>query len=323
MLNEKPSIIFNLIYETLQNEDNTLSVTYLCKASGVSKSGYYNWLKSKPKRDSRELKDKEDFKLILEAYSYKGYKKGARSIQMRIKRDYNINWNIKKIRRLMKKYNLFCPIRKQNPYKKMARDMKTNNYASNILNRRFIDNGARMHLLTDITYIPFKEYFIYFTPILDACTKEVLAYKYSLSLKIDFVENLLLELKEKHGNELTDKTLIHSDQGCHYTSHVYIDTVEKMNLIRSMSRRGNCWDNAPQESFFGHMKDEINDKIKNCQTDEDVFIVLNDWINYYNTDRPIYQLNGMTPIEYYQDLSNGGDIIKPKKYEKKKTESKS
>ena len=109
MLNEKPSIIFKLIYDTLQNKENVLSVAYLCRASGVSKSGYYNWLKNKPKRDDREIKDRKDFDLILEAYNYKGYKKGARSIQMRLKRDKNINWNIKKIRRLMKKIWLVLP----------------------------------------------------------------------------------------------------------------------------------------------------------------------------------------------------------------------
>lgn len=318
MLNDKPSIIFQLIYDTLRDSNNTLSVCHLCRISGVSKSGYYNWLKNEPKRNERELKDSQDYNLILEAFHYKGYKKGARSIQMRLKRDKGINWNIKKIRRLMKKYRLFCPIRKPNPYKKMVRDMKTNNYASNILNRRFIDNGPRKHLLTDITYIPFNDYFIYMSVILDACTKEVLAKQYSLSLEVEFVKNTLLELKEKHSKELSPDTLIHSDQGCHYTSHVYIDTVEEMNLVRSMSRRGNCWDNAPQESFFGHMKDEINDKIKECYFNIEVFKVLDDWIEYYNTDRPIFQLNGMTPTEYYNYLFEGGEIIRPIKYNKKK-----
>ena len=197
--------------------------------------------------------------------------------------------------------------------------MKTSNYAPNILNRRFIDNGPRKHLLIDITYIPFKEHFIYLSPIIDACTKEVLAYQYSLSLEVEFVKNTLLQLKEKHLNELTKKTLIHSDQGCHYTSNIYIDTVEEMNLIRSMSRRGNCWDNAPQESFFGHMKDEIMDKIKKSSTNEDVFQIIDDWIDYYNNDRPIYQLNQMTPVEYYKFLCSGGSIIKTKKYNKHKT----
>ena len=318
MLKEKPSTIFQIIKDTFDQKSNVLTISYLCKASGVSRSGYYNWLKKQDARDNREKKDKADFEVILRAYEYKGYKKGARSIQMRIKRDTNQNWNIKKIRRLMNKYGLYCPIRKTNPYKQMARNMKTNNYARNLLNRRFTDNGPRKHLLTDITYIPYQNHFIYFTPVIDACTREVLAYQYSLSLEIEFVKNTLLQLKENHIKELSKETLIHSDQGCHYTSHIYIDTVEEMNLVRSMSRRGNCWDNAPQESFFGHMKDEIMEKVNCCNSDEEVFRVIDEWVNYYNFDRPIYQLKSMTPKEYYDYLKNGGGIITPKKYPKKK-----
>ena len=130
-------------------------------------------------------------------------------------------------------------------------------------------------------------------------------------------------LKEKHGNELTNETLIHSDQGSHYTSHVFIDTVEEMNLVRSMSRRGNCWDNAPQESFFGHMKDEIGYLIKQSNDDYDVYKILDDWIDYYNTDRPKANLASKTPVEYYQYLLNGGEIIRPKKYKRKKKNIKS
>ena len=318
MLDEKTSLIFQIIKETVEKSNNTLSISYLCKTSGVSKSGYYNWLKNSDKREEREAKDEQEFKLILEAYNYRGYKKGARSIQMRLKRDKNINWNIKKIRRLMKKFNLVCPIRKANPYRRMAKAIKTNNYAPNVLNRKFTDNGARTHLLTDITYIPFKDHFIYLSPVLDACTKEILAYQYSLSLKVEFVQNTLLLLKEKHGNELTKDTLIHSDQGCHYTSIIYINTVEEMNLVRSMSRRGNCWDNAPQESFFGHMKDEIGDKIKGAIDDEEVFKMIDDWIDYYNNDRPIYGLKSRTPTEYYKYLCDGGEILNKKKKDDEK-----
>ena len=109
-----------------------------------------------------------------------------------------------------------------------------------ILDRHFVDNEPKKYLLTDIIYIPFNDCFIYFSTILDTCTKEVLTYKYSLSLKIDFVKETLIILIEEYGNELTNETIIHSNQGSHYIFHVFIDTVEEMNLIRSMSRRGNC-----------------------------------------------------------------------------------
>ena len=319
MLEENPSVIFNIIKNTINDPNNRLTISFLCKTAGVSKSGYYRWLSAEESRKQREIKDQDDFALIKKAYEYRGYDKGIRGIQMRLLRlDEPIYMNLKKIRRLTNKYGLKCPIRKANPYRRMAKAMKTNNYAKNILDRNFTGLGPRKALLTDITYIPFKDHFIYLSPILDACTKEALAHQMSLSLKEEFVKATLDELQENHGDELTKETLIHSDQGCHYTSHLFIDTVEEMNLIRSMSRRGNCWDNAPQESFFGHMKDEIGEKIVACKTDEEVFKVIDEWFDYYNNDRPIWGLGKRTPIEYHEYLKSGGTIITPKKYHRKK-----
>lgn len=88
---------------------------------------------------------------------------------------------------LMKKYNLFCPIRKANPYRRMAKALKTNNVADNILNREFTEHGPRKILLTDITYIPYNKTRCYLSTIIDAFTKEVLAYVLSKSLEIEFV----------------------------------------------------------------------------------------------------------------------------------------
>ena len=91
----------------------------MCELSGVSRSGYYNWIKSKHLREYRELCDRADFALILEAYKYRGYNKGARGIHMRLLH-MNIVMNVKKIRRLMTKYQLLCPLRKANPYRQIG-----------------------------------------------------------------------------------------------------------------------------------------------------------------------------------------------------------
>ena len=81
-------------------------------------------------------------------------------------------------------------------------------------------------------------------------------------------------LIENHGKELTTNTLSHSDQGCHYTSHNFIKIHKDVNIRQSTSRGGNCWDNADQESFFDHMKDEINDKILWCVTYDEVKVII-------------------------------------------------
>ena len=216
--------------------------------------------------------------------------------------------NIKKIRRLMKKYNLFCPIRKANPYRRMAKALKTNNVAKNLLNREFEKHGPRKVLLTDITYIPYNNTRCYLSTIIDGFTKEVLAYVLSESLEIDFVLETVNQLINKHGIALTSETLIHSDQGCHYTSCSFIQLLKDKKLRQSMSRKGNCWDNAPQESFFGHMKDEIN--LDKCTSFEEVKNIIDDWIEYYNNERYQWDLAKLSPKEYYKYITTGKYPIK-------------
>lgn len=193
--------------------------------------------------------------------------------------------NLKKIRRLMDKYNLSCPVRRANPYRRMARTLKTSSIADNLLQREFGCYGPRMVLLTDITYLPYNGTFAYLSTILDAFTKQILSYVLSLSLEVYFVLETVDQLIKKHGVSLHAETIIHSDQGCHYTSRKFINIVQDKGLRQSMSRKGNCWDNAPQESFFGHMKDHIKDRIAACSIYGEVEKVVDDYMDDYNNQR--------------------------------------
>ena len=295
---------FEVIQKTLQENDNRLSVSMLCDIAGVSRSGYYRWINAADVREQREIKDREDFELILKAYNQRGYSKGARGIYMCM-----LHWNppvvmnLKKIRRLMDKYGLKCPIRRANPYRRMAKAIKTNNVADNLLERKFTEYGPRKVLLTDITYIPYNGKFAYLSTILDAYTKQILSYVLSDSLEVDFVLETVKKLINTHGIELTKETLIHSDQGCHYTSSSFIQLVNDKELRQSMSRKGNCWDNAPQESFFGHMKDEID--VSECINYREVKVIIDDWLDYYNNDRYQWQLAKLSPNQYYEYITTG------------------
>lgn len=296
-----PKSKFEIINEVISQKNNKITITELCRIAEVSRSGYYKWLNTYEKRKEQDEKDKADFDLIVKAYYYKGYKKGARSIHMRLLHmNPPVRMNIKKIRRIMKKYNLICPIRKSNPYRRMQAAIKTNNIADNLLNREFNKHGARQTLLTDITYINYLDKRCYLSTILDSYTKQVLSYCLSKSLDVDFVLETVKSLIEKHGISLDSKTLIHSDQGCHYTSIKFIQIIKDVGLRQSMSRKGNCWDNAPQESFFGHMKDEID--LTKCKNFNEVKDIIDDWINYYNTERYQWDLAKLSPDEYYQYL---------------------
>ena len=294
------SCIFEIIHTAVSEGTSKLSVSRMCEIAGVSRSGYYAWGKAAPIREAQEAQDRKDFELILLAYNQRGYTKGAKGIYMcLLHMEPPVIMNLKKIRRLMAKYNLICPIRKASPYRQMAKALKTSNVAENLLQREFESYGPRMVLLTDITYLPYNGTFAYLSTILDAYTKQILAYVLSDFLMVDFVLETVNILIRDHGISLNKETILHSDQGCHYTSYRFIEILRNKELRQSMSRRGNCWDNAPQESFFGHMKDHISDKLKVCTEYSQVKVVVDDYISYYNNDRYQWHLAKLSPNEFY------------------------
>jgi len=305
IMDASPSAKYEIICDMATKEDNLINIKQLCEIAGVSRSGYYEWLKAESVRQEREVRDREDFDEILRAYRYRGYDKGGRSIHMRLLRhDPPVLMNLKKIYRLMRKYNLKCPIRKANPYRRMVDALKTDNTAPNLLNREFKSHGVRAVLLTDISYIKRQDGgFSYLSAIMDAGSKELLSYAVSPSLEIDFVLETVERLVSKYGGELKTDALLHSDQGSHYTSHRFVDLLKSKELRQSMSRRANCWDNAPQESFFGHMKEEID--LPQCKTHDEIAAAIDDWIDYYNNERYQWALAKLSPHEYYEYVTTG------------------
>lgn len=285
-----------------------MNVRQLCKLCRVSRSGYYNWIASAGKRAEKEKRDRSDFALVLEAYRFRGFDKGARGLHMRLLH-MGILMNVKKIRRLMKKYGLRCPIRKANPYRRMLREMRTDVIAPNHVDRKFKSYGPQKVLLTDITYIPFNGSFVYLSVILDAYTMQVLSYVLSQSLEVDFVLQTVEGLVRFQSSFLECETYIHSDQGSHYTSVKFREIINDAGLRQSMSRRGNCWDNAPQESFFGHMKDETGLRKHSITTFEEIRTLVDEWMDYYNNDRYQMQLKMLSPNEYYRYITTGIDPL--------------
>lgn len=283
---------------------NSLDIKALCKLAGVSRSGFYRWMNASEKRAEREKRDYEDFLKIKEAFEFRGYAKGSRGISMRLKR-MDTTMNRKKVRRLMHKYGLYCPIRQANPYRRMAKALRTNSVAPNHVNREFRKHGPRKVLLTDITYLRLNQEHIYLSVIKDAFTMQILAHELSESLEVDFVLKTIKQLMKNHLYDYDSEVFVHSDQGCHYTSVAFRQLLIDHNLRQSMSRRGNCWDNAPQESFFGHMKDELQPYIKSWNCFQDAKDRIDDYIDYYNNDRYQTILKWMSPNEYYHYIVTG------------------
>jgi transposase InsO family protein len=278
-------------------------VSYLCKVAGVSRSGYYNYYSAEA-REHRQDKDKEDEVMkhwVLQAYQFKGRKKGARQIKMTLAGQFNVVYNLKRIRRIMKKYQIICPIRKANPYKRMFKATQEHKVLPNLLNRKFKQLIPGKVLLTDITYLFYgKGKRAYLSTIKDGSTNEILAYQVSDRITLDLATDTLRNLKRNRDIKLSAEAFIHSDQGSHYTSPVFQKMVKKLGLAQSMSRRGNCWDNAPQESFFGHFKDEAY--IRACDTLEELRKEIQAYMTYYNKYRYQWDLKKMTPAQYRDHL---------------------
>lgn len=293
---------FKIIRSMEQKRRNRLDIQYMCSVAKVSRSGYYAFKKRCLRVTVKELGDETDVIYVKAAFEYKGFKKGAKQIKMRMERDNSLRMNLKKIRRLMHKFNLICPIRKANPVKAMIRAQQTDKTYGNVMDRNFRQGTARKTLLTDITYITYGNgRRAYLSTIKDSSTRMILAWQLSQSLELKFVIDTVKLLLEIYSGELDMNVILHSDQGCHYTSISYQELLRENGFIQSMSRKGNCWDNAPQESFYAILKTEMD--LKQIHTYDHLAESIIAYIDYYNYDRPQWDLHRKTPKEYDTYLS--------------------
>ena len=219
---------------------------------------------------------------------------------MILRNKYHMIVNLKRIARIKKQYGLLTKIRKKNPYNIMFNKGLEHRTAPNILRQQFRINEPDKVYSTDISYLIYKGgKKAYLSATKDLATREIVAFNVSsdLSLQTAF-SGLEKTLKDKDCNNL----IIHSDQGFHYTHHLYINKFKEFGVIQSMSRKGNCLDNAPIESFFGNLKDDLD--IKYCQTFDEVKSLVENYIYYYNNERYQWSLNKMTPTQRRCHLLN-------------------
>ena len=198
----------------------------------------------------------------------------------------------------MGKYGLVCKIRRANPYKQIAKKTKEHCTFNNQLNREFKFLVPFKVFCTDITYLPFNHRMAYLSVIKDIGSGEIVAWKLSMHIDMELVLGTIERLRNNAALPLESfqNILIHSDQGFHYTSPQYIEQIKKMSMIQSMSRKGNCIDNSPMESFFGHLKDDVD--WKECKTFEELNLLIENYMQYYNYERYQWNLKKMTPVQY-------------------------
>lgn len=204
--------------------------------------------------------------------------------------------NHKKIQRIMRKYALVAKVRRRNPYRAIRKKTLEHRTFPNKLRREFTQVIPCTVFCTDITYIPFLHGFVYLSVVKDIATGEVVAWK--ASLYIDMA--LVLETLRSMPSDRRASALIHSDQGFHYTNPSFIEAVKELHMTQSMSGKGSCIDNAPIESFFGHMKDELD--YKSRRSFEELRLAIEEYMRYYNYERKQWTRKKMTPVEYRNHL---------------------
>lgn len=271
-------------------------VDILCCIAGVSRSGYYKWFK----RATKPEKDHSDYLLIKEVFDRSRAKYGWRTIQMKLKADQGIVMNHKKIMRIKNKYHLITKIRRRNPYRNIMKKTASHRTFENTLNRKFRQKSPYRTFCTDITYLPFNRKMVYLSAVKDIASREIVAWHMSNNLSIDIALNTIENMKMNPKIPSFKNVLIHSDQGMHYTNPEYVDKIKKLGMVQSMSRKGNCIDNAPMESFFGHLKDDLD--YKDCKTLDEMKLATERYIEYYNNERQQWNLKKMTPVEYRNHL---------------------
>lgn len=248
---------------------------------------------------TKENKEKQDLEIIKSLCVESKQKYWYRMITMLLKNEWVVI-NHKKVLRLMKKYGLLAKIRRINPYKQIMKATQEHKTVGNILNREFRWNFPYNKIWTDITYIKFKWKWTYLSIVKDMVTSEVLCEAIASNLWLWVVHNTLDKLKDKYRNWELKWALFHSDQWFHYTHPSFWENLKELWCIQSMSRKWKCIDNAPTESFFGHMKDEID--ISECETFEELEQYIKNYIFYYNNSRPQRNKKKMTPVEYRNHL---------------------
>ena len=262
----------------------------LCDIAKVSRSGYYRWLIRAHVPD----KDYDNYLLVKEIFDKGKSKYGWRTVKMGLKREKRITMNHKKIIRIMNKYDLIAKIRRRNPYKAIMKKTAEHRTFANKLDRAFMQIIPYRFFCTDITYLFFNNRVAYLSVVKDIASGEVVAWHVSPHITMELVLGTM-----DHMSPYQD-ALIHSDQGSHYTSPAYIARVRELDMIQSMSRKGTCIDNAPIESFFGHLKDDVD--YKSCKTFEELRLLIENYIRYYNYERAQWERNKMTPVEYRDHL---------------------
>ena len=264
-------------YRVIAEFTGKYSITVMCKFLSVPRSSYYYWLKNKDCED----KDASLVESIREGQRASCGTYGYRRMTIWLNRVYGIIVNSKRVRRVMKEAGLQSVVRKKKKFKK---DQGAVYKYDNLLARNFYSSRPNDKMVTDITYISTGRGKVFLSMVKDLFDNSIRGYCVSrnndLKLVADTLRETFINIKTNNDKPI----LLHSDQGFQYTSKLYERLTSQYGITPSMSRKGNCFDNAAAENFFSHLKSELINRVK-LKDYEEAKKAIDDYIRYYNNKR--------------------------------------
>ena len=261
-------------------------ISFMCKFFGVSRSGYYDFVHrlDKPEKDAALAEEiRQQQKRSHNTYGY-------RRVQLALAAK-GIYRNPKTVLRIMKKYDLLAEIRRRRRWVSMGQQLHR---YENLLNRQFQSDRPNHKWVTDISYIHTKQGVLYLSMIRDLYDNSIVAYKTGTEQTVNLVLDTIRLAMRKEKKRVAAELQLHSDQGFQYTSQAYFKLTQKYGITPSMSRRGNCYDNAMAENFFSILKTECIYRHKPASFKE-ANEMIDAYIHFYNYER-IQTKTGVAPL---------------------------
>lgn len=262
------------------------SITEMCQFFAVSRSGYYDYVK----RLDQPAHDAALAEIIRKQQEACDKTYGYRRMWKWLKRVRKIHRNPKTILRIMKKYDLLSEIRRQRKWRQMSTQLHK---YDNLLNREFHADQPNHKWVTDISYIRTRQGVLYLSIIRDLFDNSIIAYKTGTTQTVNLVLDTIRLAMQKE-KKVAEELRLHSDQGSQYTSQAYFDLTKGYGITPSMSRRGNCYDNAMAENFFSILKTECIYRHHPATFDE-ARMLIDNYIYFYNNQR-IQLKTGVAPL---------------------------
>ena len=287
-------------YPTRAGHPYGYSLRQILAKAGISKTVYYKALYDEEYGrgdERRAARDRSGLEKVLRVLEYKGFEKGIRQIYMMMPDLTGETFAISKIRRLLRQNGIRTKVRSENPARQRMEKFMVRNRKQNLLRREFRLHRPNEVRLTDVTYLDYgtgeEKKRAYGSSCMDPVTGRLLAFHVAENNNLDLAMETLEKLSDCPSVE---GALFHSDQGILYFTDEFQEKVAEMGLVQSMSKRGNCWDNAPQESFFGHFKDECG--YGSCENFDELRTMIDAYAWYYNNERRQWDRKRMTPVQY-------------------------